>query len=117
MPITNHEEAQVTPKQHEKPCHDCPWRRKSIPGWLGEMSADEWAHVAHGDANVKCHALKKDDGEGDESHHQCAGINIFRANVCKAPRDRVIRLTPDRGRVFSNSSEFRDHHKGRRGEE
>lgn len=71
--------------QHTKPCSDCPWRRKAIPGWLGtaQENADEiakpqeWLDRAHGEVVVECHT---------NLSCQCAGISIYRANMAKVPR-------------------------------
>jgi len=46
------------PQATPRPCNDCPWRRKSCAGWLGPFG-------------IK----------------QCAGAAVYRANVCKSPRD------------------------------
>ena len=43
-------EAKPTKKQHTSPCSDCPWRRDSVKGWLGEMSAQEWRDLLLTDA-------------------------------------------------------------------
>lgn len=87
----------------DKPCRDCPWRRVSAPGWLGsEADAQEWIERAHGETDVECHIT-----EG----HQCAGIAIYRANVCKVVKDRDTRiLNPDREAVFALPQQFKDHH-------
>lgn len=96
------DEAVPAKKQHKRPCSDCPWSKKSLPGWLGGLSAEEWLQVAHGDSPVPCHALKG---------AQCAGLAIYRANVGKAPREvECIRLDADRDAVFASPQKFTDHH-------
>jgi hypothetical protein len=103
MAITLSDEAVPTDVQPEKACHDCPWRRNAARGWLGPSSKEEWIAIAHSDAEVPCHAL-----EGP----QCAGLAIYRANLCKVPRDpKVLRLPEDREAVFSAPQQFTDHHK------
>lgn len=103
-------EAKVTKKQHTSPCSDCPWRRDSLPGWLGEMSADEWWALAHGEGQADCHTQVQANGEG----WACAGLAIYRANVCKAPRDpNAFRLPADRVKVFG-FGEFKKHHEGKK---
>ena len=102
------DEAKVTKAQHKSPCSDCPWRRDSVKGWLGDMTADEWLQLAHGEGSADCHATKSADGEA----WNCAGLAIYRANVCKAPRDpNAMRLPADRVKVFS-FNEFKKHHEG-----
>lgn len=100
------DQAQVTKQQHTSPCSDCPFRRDSIPGWLGRMSVDEWVELAHGEGQADCHTKKQVNGDG----WACAGLAIYRANVAKAPRDpEIMRLPADREKVFS-FGEFRKHH-------
>jgi hypothetical protein len=102
-------EASVTKKQHTSPCSDCPFRRDSVPGWLGSMSAQEWRDLAHGEGSADCHATKQADG----SAWACAGLAIYRANVCKSVRDpKAMRLKPDTKTVFS-FGEFMKHHEGK----
>jgi hypothetical protein len=101
------DDAVATKKQHKSPCSDCPWARKSIKGWLGNMSAEEWLALAHGEGIADCHGTKQSDG----SAWECAGLAIYRANVCKSVRDpAVMRLPPDRVKVFSWGTEFLAHH-------
>jgi hypothetical protein len=101
------DEAVVTKKQHTSPCADCPWARKSIKGWLGQMSAEDWLALAHGEGTADCHSTKQPDG----SAWDCAGLAIYRANVCKVPRDPdALRLPPNRVTVFGWRTEFLAHH-------
>lgn len=92
----------VAPKQHTRPCSDCPWRREAQPAWLGALSVEDWIQAAHGEAKIDCHIHK-----GPE----CAGAAIYRANVCKSLRDTSrLRLPPDRVAVFASPAEFRAYH-------
>ena len=103
MAMTSEDEAVPCSVQPKTPCHDCPWRRKAIPGWLGDATAWDWIQTAHSDARIDCHALKGP---------QCAGAAIYRANVCKKPRDEsVLRLPVDRTKVFASPAEFTEHHR------
>jgi hypothetical protein len=101
--ITSSEAVPAT-RQHDKPCSDCPWRRKSLAGWLGSMSVDEWLRAAHGESRIDCHALLG---------AQCAGAATYRTNVCKTPRDPALLVLPaNRARVFASPMEFERHHSG-----
>lgn len=100
--MTSGDEAIEVDFQHETPCHDCPWRRDSIKGWLGSMTPREWTDHAHGRSLVDCHT---------SIGAQCAGIAIYRSNVCKLPDKPSIKLPKDHETVFSNRMEFEDHHK------
>lgn len=88
--------------QHTEPCSDCPWDRSALPGWLGSLTADEWLQAAHGETLLGCHTM---------AGAQCAGGAIYRANLCKIPRDpSLLRLPSDRETVFDSPREFREHH-------
>ena len=100
--MTTSEEAIPTETQPTKPCHDCPFARTAINGWLGNNTKEEWSAFVHGETLIPCHAL---------AGPQCAGAAILRANICKLSRDRsLLRLPSDRDRVFSNTREFEAHH-------
>jgi len=106
--FTTRDEAKVIPQQHKSPCHDCPFKRTSIPGWLGGNTAVAFVGMAHSDARYNCHTLK----ESADQFWQCAGLATFRENICKLPRDpRVLTVDKqDLKRVFANSAEFITHH-------
>lgn len=96
------EEATPASGQHLRPCADCPWARTAIPGWLGGLTPKEWLAEAHGDGIIDCHTL---------TGAQCAGAAIYRANVCKSPRDRnALRLKSNRELVFKTHADFERHH-------
>lgn len=103
------------------PCRECPWRRTSAPGFTGPHTADEWADMAHGEAEIACHLSIPEgfDDEADpllvdeltEDMRQCSGVAIYRANVCKSPRDPFIRvLPPNAEAVFNRRPQFVEHH-------
>ena len=91
--------------QHTKPCSDCPWARTALKGWLGSLTPDEWVKVAHSDATVECHTIR---------NMQCAGIAIYRRNVCKMAYPPNLKLEADRDSVFARPDEFKSHHCGTR---
>jgi hypothetical protein len=95
-------EAMPAKAQHTKPCSDCPWRRDALAGWLGNASPDEWLADAHSEAVIECHVF---------TGAQCAGAAVYRANVCKTPRDKtLLRLARDPETVFATPDEFRKCH-------
>ena len=97
------DEARTTPKQHKKPCSDCPFSRGSLAGWIPTTPV-EWAMQAHNEDRIECHALLP---------HQCAGAAIYRSNVCKDPRDKTLLVLPaDKKLVFASIKEFLEHHEG-----
>lgn len=103
MTMTSYREAVPQAEQHRKPCHDCPWRRVSLSGWLGSFTPGEWLAMAHGEAVIECHTTT--------SGHQCAGAATYRANVVKKPRyPGILQLPPDPVNVFTTPFEFSEHH-------
>lgn len=109
------DQARPVDHQHTAPCADCPFSVYSINGWLGGSSPEDFIHLALSDELYPCHALTGPKRE----KLQCAGLAVFRANMCKIPRDkRALRLPRDRINVFLTSQEFLRHHEARRvGEE
>lgn len=99
--LISSDEAVKAKCQHKAPCSDCPWSRQSLNGWLGGASIDAWLHRAHGDDVVDCHTLRG---------AQCAGIAIYRRNVCKRSHPINLVLPKDEVAVFSTPMEFRAHH-------
>lgn len=100
--LTTFDEATESSIQHKLPCHDCPFDRESLPGWLAGMTPQQYRDLAHSDAMIECHAI---------AGPQCAGAAIYRANVCKLCRDAdVLSLPANRQRVFATPMEFVEHH-------
>lgn len=106
--------------QHTKPCNQCPFRRKSAPGWLGGLTPDEFKWLADSDTYMPCHKAATESGDGvdynaDNDHlPQCAGRAIYWANQCKRPQQRdsgLLMLPKDVKTVFNWPHEFVEHHK------
>lgn len=103
------DDAKPCNRQHRKPCSDCPWRRVALPGWLGTVTADDWIQAAHGEVRIDCHTKR---GTRAPFGPQCAGAAVYRANVCKTPRDRnLLVLQENREKVFATPAEFLAHHR------
>lgn len=99
--LISSDEAVQAKVQHSIPCSDCPWARTALNGWLGGASIDDWLFTAHRDHLVDCHTLRG---------AQCAGIAIYRRNVCKRTDPPILSLPADAERVFATPMEFRAHH-------
>lgn len=83
------------------PCRECPFLKKSIPGWLGPDTAESvWAKV-HGDNEFgyPCHMdvdkvadQTQDDEElwreDPDSVEQCVGALIHAKKTCKSYNDK-----------------------------
>jgi len=105
-----------------KPCSDCPFRRKAMPGWLGGSSPEGFIDCMQRDEPLPCHqTIDYDDNphwletwmkQGDDTGNICAGSLIFMANKIQRPHDRDFpTMEPDRENVFSNSVEFVRYHR------
>ncbi len=99
--LISSEEAVQGKTQHRKPCSDCPWARTALNGWLGGASIEEWLQRAHSDTLVHCHVI---------DNMQCAGMAIYRRNVCKHVDPPLLRLERDKDTVFAWPAEFTEHH-------
>lgn len=96
------DEAKPSAVQHKAPCSDCPFRRDSLPGWLGGSTSAQYAKLACSDEIILCHTV---------IGPQCAGAAIYRANICKEVRSKkVLRLPKDKVKVFAWVTEFMEHH-------
>ena len=93
-------EATPTTKQLTSACSDCPLRRDSLAGWLGESTPEQYARLCHSDEVVECHV---------HAGSRCAGLAIYRRNTCKSQPEEH-RLPADRVTIFSNVMEFLAHH-------
>lgn len=101
--MTSKDKAKPCKRQHKTPCHDCPFARAALAGWLGGDTPDEYVQLAHSDARIDCHT---------KIGPQCAGAAIYRANVIKSPRDKtVLILEQNKTLVFATPLEFLEHHK------
>jgi len=87
--------------QITKPCSDCPMARTSLNGWLGGATAMEYRALAHSDSVVRCHV---------HGNVQCAGMAIYRKNVCKHVDPPGLVLDRDIELVFATPMEFVAHH-------
>lgn len=75
--------------------------RKALNGWLGGATPEEYRSLAHSDAIVPCHV---------HGNVQCAGMAIYRRNVCKRVDPPGLVLDRDKVSVFATPMEFIEHH-------
>ena len=99
--LISSDNARTSKKQHTKPCSDCPWSRNSLNGWLGGYSAEAWIAEVKSDDKIQCHVFK---------NQQCAGSAIYRANVCKSPRNPEVLKLPKNTNIVFSFGEFEKHH-------
>ena len=108
----------------DKVCPQCPFRRKSAPGYLGAMSYDPINFLApyyHGDQRMACH-MKVDwdkqvmrHGRTPEDAPLCRGLIIFLKNSVKLPLNEEVcaamqTVEKDTETIFNWQHEFVAHH-------
>lgn len=78
-----------------KPCNECPFRKNSLPGWLGEWSSPEelFGFVITAEQSFPCH-LSMTDRNGDDKPQSdmsyCRGAVMFMKKIGKLPRNREL---------------------------
>lgn len=107
-------------KNLTKPFWECPLRRKSLPGHLGEDTAKHFMETVMSDYEMPCHQTVDYANpawfEDISNAESCAGVAIFFANICKLSRDRDrMRLPADKETVFARPEEFIKHHEDSNG--
>lgn len=106
-----------------KLCKECPFRRASAQGYLGECLGDPWeflrAHFIEGEVPLPCHMTvdwqHPNAQKRAKTAPMCRGFVTFMRNTCKLPRDPEIaalvrEVEPDRDTVFASLNEFLLHH-------
>lgn len=85
----------------KRPCKDCPFRKNSLKGWLGEARASEFARCS----NFLCHK---------DTDFQCAGHMIMRGQnndfVRMASRLNANLDLKGESLIFERSQDFINHH-------
>lgn len=99
--LISRDEAVDAAGQHTTPCSDCPWRRDSLRGWLGGGTAEEFLQYAHSNTQYDCHTVRG---------AQCAGMAVYRRNVCKRVEPPLLTLSKDTDTVFDTPMAFAAHH-------
>jgi hypothetical protein len=103
----------------KQPCSACPFRRASLPGWLGAGSPESFLDCMQRDEPLPCHqTIDYADSRWlekwtlQETGSMCAGALVFMSNRAQRPRNPTFPiLPPDRKTVFANSLEFIHHHR------
>ena len=105
----------------KKPCKECPFRRESMPGWLGPWGAQDIINHLQFDGVFPCHKTIKHDKmtDDDPSLEHCAGATIHLNNKIQRHRHPVVAKHQKelsgiaqeiKDSVFQWSNEFVDYH-------
>lgn len=100
----------------KKPCKQCPFRKQSLPGWLGDASPEQFIATVMNDEEMPCHSTV----DYTDKHWRrslrtkkvsyCKGSLIFFSNICKLSRDRARPTAEPSEDVFRSPQEFLKHH-------
>ncbi len=80
----------------KKTCNDCPFRKQSLPGWLGDYnSAQELHNIVMSEAPFPCHLTHTDEEisfeeAGTVEHPLCAGALMYMRKAGKLPRNKEL---------------------------
>lgn len=99
------------------PCQECPFRKKSLQGYVGAATPAEFVLSAEGGQQpMPCHMdidYEKKDWKDKQlpNAHQCSGHAIFLSNMCKGLLGPgVHRLPADTENVFQFPSQMLQYH-------
>lgn len=103
----------------KKPCGECPFRKKSLRGWLGNWeSPEEILSQAHSEAGLPCHTSYNSDGLHPELEEKEPHICVGALQNCNMsfkifvnPKLREIAKSVGKSDEILNSREFIQHHK------
>lgn len=106
----------------KKPCNECPFRKKSLPGWLGPWKPREILQSIAVNP-FPCHRTIRHNEQRyeDDTLQSCAGMALFLNNNLEKSRDTSNAIhqwavrnadTSIKNSVFLNTLEFMDHHTG-----
>lgn len=103
-----------------KPCSDCPFRKDSMPGWIGTFDgADELRRAALSETPFGCHTRGGHvTNQTDLLQPQCVGRLVFTRKCAKRFRSPALAEMQDVAVRFTNPDtvlgmkEFEEHHGG-----
>lgn len=104
-------------RKKPRPCKECPFRRTSLPGYLGNSDPTVFIATTQADVPMSCHMSidyeasdwREQIEHGDAEY--CEGALIFFANQAKLSRDpNRPQADPDHDKVFTWPHEFLEYH-------
>lgn len=98
----------------KEPCKECPFRKTSLPTWLGGLTAKQTHDYVLSEANFACHMTRK---KTAEQMSRCKGSQIFLIHHCKSvrmniPLQKALAQTKKEGHNLENylGFDFLQHH-------
>lgn len=107
-------------KSCKKPCPDCPWRKTSLKGWLGDQEPELFTDIIKSGSKLPCHktqskSMNLNELDKDDSVLHCTGALITMKNNCIRSRNPDIAKLQDKlkqdDEFFSKLSDFEKYHK------
>lgn len=71
-------------KTCERVCNECPFRKDSVPGWLGGFSVDDTLDAQQFEQLFSCHKTRVDDPEENQRKVESGEIPICRGFLISA---------------------------------
>lgn len=100
--------------RHKTSCRECPFRKASLPGYLGEATPEQFIATVHADHEMPCHlTVDYEDPKWKEKLFEdsfCAGSLIYARNVAMMSRDAKRPTLEKSDGVFASRAEFVEHH-------
>lgn len=101
----------------KKPCKECPFKKNSLPGWLGGETAQSTFDMVSHEVDFACHMTRDKDVE---KMSRCRGFLLFTIKSCKTPKynvelkkiiDSMKKVTNDLTNILSIPEFFKHHNK------
>lgn len=94
------------------PCDECPFRKNSIPGWLGAETAESTFHHVTNEGDFACHKTRS---KPLSLMSRCKGSLLFLKKACKSPKyneELKVALKKEKGDTSNILlvNEFFNHH-------
>lgn len=107
-------------KTCKKVCDDCPWRKNSLKGWLGDQDPELFTDIIKSGSKLPCHKTQKkqmnlNELDEDDSILHCRGSLITMKNNCIRSRNEKIAKLQDKieqdPNFFKTLKDFEKYHK------
>jgi rubrerythrin len=106
-------------KSCKKPCIDCPWRKTSLKGWLGDQDPQLFTDIIKSGSKLPCHKTQKkkmnlNELDNDDKILHCTGALITMKNNCLRSRNpKIAKLQNNISQddnFFKNLNDFEKYH-------
>lgn len=97
-------------KPCKNPCPECPYAKKSIPGYFGGLDPREYAQAIGQDTVIACHTRSKYDTNGHVKMDDvvvCTGHIVAQIKSCKQTIHPVGKLAHEQIRAQSNFEQLK----------